>query len=496
MRMASSGSMVAAPARLPGRSNRVSRQGDGHVHGRRGSYYRGAARSLRRRVARLCADQLGEPAPASRNVGSTPNRRRSSGSTPRLQQRIVQLVGVAHVGPGLVAHRGDRRRVERAQAAATIGQRTRRSDTARARRSSSGASSRNAYGLALRISCENGDGAGGVARPRCGSSPRSIALEHRAQAVEVHRLVQAVVRSSRAPAGGPAARSAPPAMFSWQAACVGEHRGQQVVGPHALDRRRHALAAAVTAAAPARASRSSASAWRTSARPAAACASISRAVAVAPCAKTSSSGKLCCAPSESTMPSSVAAACSSKSKVRQKRLRSASPQARLMRPPKGAWITSCMPPLSSKKRSATRSRCVGRRRARPRLGDVGNDLLGTGPVEAALVLQTRRADSASPSGEAARGRSTHDSPRRARPPPQLADLGRQLGGARRRLAQPERDRRRRALRVHRRARVPTRRGGSARSVLPRRKMSPAMLSTAKSSLTVPTKVPAGSATTS
>ncbi|MDT4835180.1 hypothetical protein FQZ97_688360 [compost metagenome] len=50
---------------------------------------------------------------------------------------------------------------------------------------------------------------------------------------------------------------------------------------------------------------------------------------------------------------SVAAACSSKLKLRQKRLRSASPQARLMRLPKGEWITSCMPPDSSKKRSST-----------------------------------------------------------------------------------------------------------------------------------------------
>ena len=38
------------------------------------------------------------------------------------------------------------------------------------------------------------------------------------------------------------------------------------------------------------------------------------------------------------MPLSVAAACSSKLNVRQKRLRSASPQARLMRAPKGAWM--------------------------------------------------------------------------------------------------------------------------------------------------------------
>src|SRR5205809_989650 len=50
---------------------------------------------------------------------------------------------------------------------------------------------------------------------------------------------------------------------------------------------------------------------------------------------------------------------SSKLKLRQKRLRSASPQARLMRLPKGACSTSCMPPASSKKRSSTRHCCVG-----------------------------------------------------------------------------------------------------------------------------------------
>ena len=59
------------------------------------------------------------------------------------------------------------------------------------------------------------------------------------------------------------------------------------------------------------------------------------------------------------MASSLAAACSSNPKPTQKRLRRASPQARLMRDPKGACTTSCMPPLSSKKRSSTTRRCVG-----------------------------------------------------------------------------------------------------------------------------------------
>ena len=75
--------------------------------------------------------------------------------------------------------------------------------------------------------------------------------------------------------------------------------------------------------------------------------------------KIVSSGKLFCGPSESRIPSSVAAACSSKSKVRQKRLRSASPKARFCRAPNGAWTMSCMPPATSKNRSAMSVRWVG-----------------------------------------------------------------------------------------------------------------------------------------
>src|SRR5437016_4763038 len=75
--------------------------------------------------------------------------------------------------------------------------------------------------------------------------------------------------------------------------------------------------------------------------------------------KTSASGKLCCSLSEMFSPLSVAAACSSKLNERQNRLRSARPHALLIRPPNGAWITSCMPPLSSKKRSAITVVCVG-----------------------------------------------------------------------------------------------------------------------------------------
>ena len=59
------------------------------------------------------------------------------------------------------------------------------------------------------------------------------------------------------------------------------------------------------------------------------------------------------------MPSSVAAACSSKLNPAQNRLRSASPHARLMRLPRGECTTSCIPPASSKKRSATIFSAVG-----------------------------------------------------------------------------------------------------------------------------------------
>ena len=76
-------------------------------------------------------------------------------------------------------------------------------------------------------------------------------------------------------------------------------------------------------------------------------------------ANTESSGKLCCSPSDSTTPSSVAVACSSKSKFTQKRFRRERPQARLTRPPNGVWRTSCMPPASSKNRSATTVSTVG-----------------------------------------------------------------------------------------------------------------------------------------
>ena len=91
-------------------------------------------------------------------------------------------------------------------------------------------------------------------------------------------------------------------------------------------------------------------------------------------------------------PLSVAAACNSKLNERQKRLRSASPQALLMRPPKGAWMISCIPPPSSKKRSAM-MQSLRRNLAQHRAAgdDVLDQLLCAGIVEPALVLQPRDA---------------------------------------------------------------------------------------------------------
>ena len=68
-----------------------------------------------------------------------------------------------------------------------------------------------------------------------------------------------------------------------------------------------------------------------------ACSSVSATVRLDRKCGTSSSGKLCVSPSDSTMASSVAAACSSKLNVRQNFLRSARPRPRLIRAPNGLW---------------------------------------------------------------------------------------------------------------------------------------------------------------
>ena len=149
---------------------------------------------------------------------------------------------------------------------------------------------------------------------------------------------------------------------------------------------------------------------------------------------TSSSGKLWLVDSDSTIASSVAAACSSKLNLRQKRLRSARPHARLMRLPNGLWMTSCIPPDSSKKRSSTIVFCVGSvpsaARAAARYCDellrrrCGELELARRIVERGRIVEPRL--------------DVFAQPRHRR---------RKLVGAARRFAEPERNRRRLALRV-------------------------------------------------
>ena len=110
-------------------------------------------------------------------------------------QQVVQLVGVAR----------RRARPPRARASIASGSRRARSRaldraargascTARVRRSSSGASSRNVNGRPFRISCESGDGSVVSRAMHVRSRRASMPREQRAQPVDVHRLVQAVVQ--------------------------------------------------------------------------------------------------------------------------------------------------------------------------------------------------------------------------------------------------------------------------------------------------------------
>ncbi len=153
-----------------------------------------------------------------------------------------------------------------------------------------------------------------------------------------------------------------------------------------------------------------------------------------------------------------------------------------MRAPNGAWTTSCMPPDSSKKRSKTTSR-VGGDEAEAVAGgaQVVDELARAEVIEAALLLEAL--------AEAARCRRA-----RLRPRAEAADLLGQLDGAAGGLAEPEGDGGRRAVGV-----LDAHLACSTRlmrqEVLPSRKMSPVMLSMAKSSFTVPTKVSSGSAMT-
>ncbi len=164
---------------------------------------------------------------------------------------------------------------------------------------------------------------------------RVHALEQRHQPVDVHRLVEAVVdRLAHQRVVGDL--DGPGGGVLLAAGQRREHRRHEVVGLHALDGRRVACRPPrwrSTTSARSRFQRQRTwnigeSEQRLGQR------LRGRRRGREKCG-TSSSGKLCCGPSDSTMASSLAAAWSSKSKRRQKRLRSARPRARLIRPPNG-----------------------------------------------------------------------------------------------------------------------------------------------------------------
>ena len=147
---------------------------------------------------------------------------------------------------------------------------------------------------------------------------------------------------------------------------------------------------------------------------------------------TLSSSKLCVSPSDSTIASSVAAACSSKLNARQKRLRRASPKARLIRAPSGAWMTSCIPPDSSKKRSNT-SVASRRQTAQHGLGgcEIFDELLRRHTIDAETLHGVVDGSSDSLAG--------HLGQQRLDGFPQPRHCRGELGCAGRRLAEPERD---------------------------------------------------------
>ena len=297
-------------------------------------------------------------------------------------------------------------------------------------------------------------------RRRTRIAPSSMPLEHVDEAVEVHRLGQHVLHhfaDERVIGNLDVAFD-----VLLTRGDVGEHRRQQIVGLQALDVDRHLLAAA-EAEQRERAARVPAPARAEDRRGERRL--LEHLAARSPgCRnrKTSASGKLCCSASAMLMPLSVAAACSSKLNDRQKRLRSARPQALLMRAPNGAWMTSCMPPPSSKNRSAM---IVVLRRHRAEHGAAGDDvvdeLLGAGASRG----RTRSCSHATAAAAAgARRRRVLGLRVRRESADGLAHLGdvrRQLGRPRRRFAAPERNRRRRAVRVFDEHAARCRRAGSA-----------------------------------
>ncbi len=260
---------------------------------------------------------------------------------------------------------------------------------------------------------------------------------------------------------------------------IGEHGGQQIVGAHALDRRRHLAAAARSAAPPAPARRSSASARRTSAQSSSACVSTCSTVAGFRKLKTSSSGKECCSLEREHDPV-----------VGGRGLQ--------------FEIEGAAEALAQRQSPGAIDARAERR--------VDHQLHAAGFVEEALgdhgVLRRQRAQRALRRREHKRRPARRRGGRgRIRASSQLDGVGSPTISSRSRetscdssrvrpgrFAAPERNRRRRAVRILHahaaRLHAPDAPGSGAQQ-----KTSPARLSTAKSSSSVPTIVPSGSATT-
>ena len=88
----------------------------------------------------------------------------------------------------------------------------------------------------MRISCENGDGSG-VSIATVFSAPRADVLDELLQAVEIHRLVQAVLDRLVDERMIGNADVADDVLLA--GGLIRKHRGQQIVGAHALNLRRH-----------------------------------------------------------------------------------------------------------------------------------------------------------------------------------------------------------------------------------------------------------------
>ena len=320
-------------------------------------------------------------------------------------------------------------------------------------------------------------GLGGVdgAAARCG---RPQTAQHVEKAVDVHGFGQAIVDRLRDDRmihrNFDVARR--------ERLGAGERRGKR---SRRADRRRASGASGAGVRLPPRTrssssarARSSATASRTSAPPAPPARARRGRCRDADSRTRRRAGSCAAVPSERTIASSLAAAWSSKPKPQQKRLRSASPHARLIRDAErrvhdelhaAALVEEA---LENHALSAS-----GRRRAPARPASTYS-AIWTAPPRLAVADASRRDLAALAS--------------RASLFPQGADLRRKLARAAGRFAEPERNRRGRALGVGdahdaaaRRAECATRRCRAGRC---RRRST----RSAKSSLTVPTSVPSGS----